>query len=51
MEHFRCRGYNLPESLPALEDILVALLAQLGTETNVVGLYWLVDLFLLIKPC
>jgi hypothetical protein len=38
MERFGCRGYNLPEGLPALEDILVALLAQLGTETNVVSL-------------
>jgi hypothetical protein len=30
--------YDLPEGLLALEDILVALLALLGTEANVVGL-------------
>lgn len=36
-------NYNLPEGLPALEDILVALLAQLGTEANVVSLGELAD--------
>jgi hypothetical protein len=30
--------YGLPEGLLALEDILVALLALLGTEADVVGL-------------
>jgi hypothetical protein len=32
---------DLPEGLLALEDILVALLALLGTEANVVGLFQL----------
>jgi len=31
--------HDLPEGLLALEDIFVALLAQLGTKANVVGLF------------
>jgi hypothetical protein len=31
-------NYDLPEGLLALEDISVALLAQFGTEADVVGL-------------
>lgn len=51
-EYLSCLGYlrwmacGLPEGLPALEDILVALLAQLGAEADVVGLFSLVNYIL-----
>jgi len=42
-------GCGLPEGLLAFEDIFVALLAQLGTEADVVGLFSLVNYIFVIS--